>query len=166
MSKRGRKDKYKTHVLPNLSKIKQWMINKCTDEFIADSLLLGYSTWMKYKSEKKELKELQEETIKSRAVLAEDIRQALIDRAKGFDYEESKTIIVTGENGEPKIQRKEVYKKKALADPTAAREVLFFLGDKETSNRATFELKMQELAFKKEQARAEEEWVIGGEENE
>lgn len=159
-SKRGRKDKYETHVLPNLEKIKQWIINKNTDEFIANNLLIGYSTWMKYKAEKKEIIELIEKAPATRASMVEDIKQSLIDRAKGFEYEESKTILVTDEEtGKPKILRKEIYKKRALSDPTAAKEALFLLGDENSSGRANFDLKKQEFEFKKAQLEAESGWV-------
>lgn len=161
MAKVGRKSVYETKVLSNLNKIRQWMINKNTDEFIANGLGIGYSTWMKFKAEKKEILELIEETPKSRAALIEDVRQSIIERAKGMDYEESKTILVTDEQtGKPKILRKEIYKKKALPDPTAAKEALFILGDKESSSRANFDIKVDELAFKKEQAKADSEWVV------
>ena len=162
MAKVGRKDKY-DHVLKNLDKIKTWIINKNSDEFIADSLGIGYSTWMKYKAEKKELIELIEEAPKSRAALVEDVWKGQIERAKGFEYEESKTIIVTDEvTGKPKILRKEIYKKRALPDPTAAKEVLFKLGDKDSSSRANFEYKKLEFEFKKEQAKADSEWTVEG----
>ena len=159
-TKKGRKSKYETHVLPNLEKIKRWIINKNTDEFIADNHLIGYSTWMLYKATKKEILEILEEAPKTRASIIEDIRQSQIERAKGFEYEESKTIIVTDEEtGKPKILRKEIYKKRALPDPTAAKEVLFFLGDENSSGRANFDIKVQELEYKKAQAEAEKGWI-------
>ena len=162
MGKVGRKSLYESNVVPNLDKIKKWIIHKNSDEFIADSLGIGYSTWMKYKAEKQELIELIEDAPKFRASIVEDVWEKQIERAKGFEYEETKTILIPNEDGKPIILKKEIYKKRALPDPTAAKEVLFKLGDKESSSRASFDLKAQEFAFKKAQAQAESEWTVEG----
>lgn len=159
MAKMGRKTK-DTVILNNLGKIEQWLINRNSDEFISSSLGIGYSTWMKYKATLPEIIEIIEKAPQTRASMVEDIKQSLINRAKGFEYEESKTILVTDEEtGKPKILRKEIYKKRALSDPTAAKEALFLLGDENSSGRANFDLKRQEFEFKKAQLEAESGWV-------
>lgn len=151
---------YESNVLKNLDKIEQWMIGKNSDEFIANSLGIGYSTWMLYK-QKPEILELIEKTPQSRAALIEDLRQAEIKRALGYDYEETKTIIVTDETtGKPKILKKEIYKKHSAPDPVANERARYRLGDRETLSADNFELKKLMFEYKKEQAKAESEWVI------
>ena len=166
VNKGGRPEKYTTHILPFLTQIEGWWINKNTNIWIADQLGVSVQFFQKCMVEKKELKELYEQIPKKRVSLIEDLKKALIDRAKGMEYEESKTVLVESkdENGniKPKILKKEIYKKRALPDPTAAKEALFMLGVEDVSNRASYQLKRDELAWKKEQAKAESEWTVEG----
>lgn len=160
--KGGRPEKYTTHILPFLTQIEGWWINKNTNIWIAEQLGVSVQFFQKCMVEKKELKELYEKIPAKRVSLVEEVKKALIDRAKGMEYEESKTILVSddGNEGKPKILRKEIYKKKALPDPTAAKEVLFMLGVEDVSNRASYQLKRDEFDWKKEQAKAEKEWTV------
>ena len=54
----GRPCKYETHVKPRLDEVLEWVKQGYTDYSIADSLDVGYSTWMKYKAEIVELQEV------------------------------------------------------------------------------------------------------------
>lgn len=159
-NKVGRPEKYTTHVLPFLSQIEAWWINGNTNLWIAEQLGISDSYFQKCVAEKKELKQLKEEIPRKRVSLVEDLKQGLIQRGKGMEYEESKTILVEDEvTKKPKVIRKEIYKKKALPDPTAAKEALFMLGVKEVSNRASYEMKREQFEWQKEKERADVEWV-------
>lgn len=88
MSKRGRKDKYETDVKPHFSQIEQWLKNGATERQIAQNLGIGYSTFNRYKTEKAELRELIK---KGRQSVVLELRGALIKKALGFAYSETKT---------------------------------------------------------------------------
>lgn len=87
--KRGRKNKYETDVKPYFYRIIKWLENGATERQVAQNLGIGYSTFNRYKGEKEELRELIK---KSRQNVVMKLRGALIERALGFDYEESKIV--------------------------------------------------------------------------
>lgn len=87
MAKRGRKGLYDTNVKPYLKEIKEWR-TVMTEQQIAEKLGIAYSTWNKYKTENVELMEALE---KGRADLVTELRGALIKKAKGYQYTETKT---------------------------------------------------------------------------
>lgn len=88
MAKRGRKNKYETHVKPFLNQIKKWSVDGATERQIAKRLGIAYSTFNDYKVKNKELSELLKN---GRIDLVEDLRGTLVKRAKGFKYTETKT---------------------------------------------------------------------------
>lgn len=89
MAKRGRKNKYETIIKPNFSKIVKWLENGATERQVALNLGIGYSTFAKYKAENIEFQELIKN---SRYAVIQDLRGALIKRAMGFEYQETKTV--------------------------------------------------------------------------
>lgn len=89
MAKRGRKNKYETDVKPYFDKITEWLENGATERQIAQNLGIAYSTFNKYKSEKIELTKLIK---KGRQSVVAKLRGALIERALGFDYQETKIV--------------------------------------------------------------------------
>lgn len=98
MAKRGRKNKYETVVKPNFSKIIKWLENGATERQVAQNLGVGYSTFEKYKAENLEFQELIKN---SRCAVVQQLRGALIKRAVGFEYTETKTV--TEEIALPKL---------------------------------------------------------------
>jgi DNA-binding NarL/FixJ family response regulator len=54
----GRPCKYESHVQPRLGEVLDWLKKGYTDYSIADTLGVGYSTWMKYKAEILELQDV------------------------------------------------------------------------------------------------------------
>ena len=99
MASAGRKGKYDTHVKPYLSEIQKWC-NSLTEEQICKRLGVGKTAWNEYKKTHSELAE----AIKNgRSDLVSDLRSALIQKAKGYDYTETK---VTTER--LKIRKKEL----------------------------------------------------------
>lgn len=88
MAKRGRKNKYETHVKPHLKEIEEWC-NTMTEQQIAKRLGVAYSSWNQYKLDFPELTEIIK---KGRTDLVTELRSALIKRAKGFSYTETKVV--------------------------------------------------------------------------
>lgn len=89
MAKRGRKNRYETHVAPFFPQILEWLSNGATEKQIAEKLGVGYSTWSDYKVKYQELGEILE---KGRRNLVADLRGALVKKALGFDYTETKIV--------------------------------------------------------------------------
>lgn len=89
MAKRGRKNKYETDVVPRFSEITEWLENGATERQIAHNLGIAYSTFNKYKGENIELRELIK---KGRQSVVAKLRGALIQKALGFNYTESKVV--------------------------------------------------------------------------
>ena len=155
-NKVGRKDKYETNVLPFLEQIGEWMKYKNTDKFIAESLGLALSTWMKYKAEKKELKELIDKIPEERVNLVADLKKALVQRAKGFEYEEEKIYIEANEDGTTR-KKKEIYKRKALPETAAIEKALNIYDEDYIPNRANYKLKEKELDWRIQQGEKEKQ---------
>lgn len=89
MAKRGRKNRYETHVAPFFPQILEWLSNGATEKQIAEKLGVGYSTWSDYKVKYQELGEILE---KGRRNLVADLRGALVKKAMGFHYTEKKVV--------------------------------------------------------------------------
>lgn len=87
--KRGRKSKYETNVKPRFDDIKQWAENGMSERDMARNLDVHYSTFIEYKGKYPELNELLK---KSRKTPVEDIKAAMLKRAKGFQFIEKKVI--------------------------------------------------------------------------
>lgn len=110
MAGHGRPEKYKTHIEPYLSDIQQMCLSM-TEEQIAETLGVAYSTFRQYKQHYPALNSVLK---KGRQILVIELRSALIRRAKGFQYEERKVI---KEAGQP--TREEIYTRTALPDVAA-----------------------------------------------
>ena len=106
----GRPCKYDTNVKPYLDDVKEYSTYR-TEEQIARVLGVSQSAWCEYK---KKYQELNEARKKGRAELVKQLRSTLIQKAKGFKYEEKKIIKEKG-----KVVREEVYQRSALPDVAA-----------------------------------------------
>ena len=114
-SKRGRKSKWETHVLPNLDRIPKWRRDGMTEEQICKKLDVGVSTFNRYK---KQYRELREALKKGKEHLIEELEDSLYKKAMGFAYEETKTYISKDDDGKAR-QKVEKYKKYAQPDTGA-----------------------------------------------
>lgn len=96
MAKRGRKNAYETVIKPRFDDILKWLRSGATEEQICKNLGISQQTFYKYKQENTEFSEF---LIKGRQNLVEQLRGALIKKALGFDYSESKvtTKVVDGQ---------------------------------------------------------------------
>ena len=138
--KRGRPDKYLSNIKPHLEDIKRWAVYK-TDAQIAKELGVAPQTFCGYKNKNPELVEALK---RGRDKLVENIKNALIKRAEGFQYEEK--VIVKKEG---KIVREEIYTRTALPDVAAANLLLknydreFWRNDPAADEHKKEELKIQ-----------------------
>lgn len=168
--RRGRKSKYESNVRPRFDEIKQWAENGMSERDMAKNLDVHYSTFIGYKTEFPELNELLK---KSRKMPVEDIKAAMLKRAKGFQFIEKKIIrqyieipddlkemleekgIDVGGYEKPQLVRTEETLKTAVPD-VAAGLVLLQHWDKNddgstkwSRDPAKLELQKEELELKK-----------------
>lgn len=146
MAKRGRKSAYETIIKPHFDDILKWLRSGATEEQISKNLGISQQTFYKYKQEYTEFLELLK---KGRENLVEQLRGALIKKALGFEYKESKRII-NFEDGNEIIVHTEEYTKQALPDVAAA-NLLLKNYDKEnwSNDPRNDELKRDEFELKK-----------------
>lgn len=141
---KGRPNKYFTHVFPNLDKVEQMALTM-SEKQIAQSLGVGITAWKEYK---KTYPALNDALKKGRQNLVLELQSTLIRRAKGFNYEEKKTI---KENG--KVVREEIYQKASLPDVAAIHLLLKNFADNwRNDDKATMDLKREKLELEKQKA--------------
>lgn len=138
---KGRPKLYQKKVEPYLEEISEMALTM-TEEQIAKTLGVGWSTFRSYKAEYPALVD----ALKSgRAELVKTLKSTMIKRAKGFSYEERKRIIKNGA-----VVQEEIYMKAALPD-VASMNLLLKNYDKENwaNDPQALELKRQELELQK-----------------
>lgn len=84
----GRKNKYEEFIKPYLTQVTDWS-RDMTEKQIAARLGVSQSTFSEYK---KAYPELLEALKKGKTMLVSELRSALIKRAKGYPYTETKTV--------------------------------------------------------------------------
>lgn len=142
-NKRGRKNKYETHVRPRLKEIEE-MCNTMSEKQIAKVLGVAYSSWNKYKLD---FPELSEHIKKGRIKLVTELRSALIKKAIGFSYTEQKVV----KKGESIIKTETVTK---IQPPdVAALNLALKNYDKEnwSNDPQALELRKKELKLREKQ---------------
>ena len=146
--KRGRKDAYETKIRPRFDEIRSWLINGASDDNIIHNLGISESTYYKHLSEKAEFSEL----IKNgRIAIVAELRSALIKKAKGFDYTETKIIEREDPDTGEKVKTVETYNKKALPDVAAINLALKNYDPDNWSNDPQGDkIKREELELKKQ----------------
>ena len=152
--KRGRKDAYETKIKPRFDEIRSWLINGASDDNIIHNLGIAKCTYYKYLSEKTEFKDL----IKNgRISIVAELRSALIKKAKGFDYTETKIIEREDPDTGEKVKTVETYNKKALPDVAAINLALKNYDPDNWSNDPQGDkIKREELDLKKQKLEKED----------
>ena len=156
---RGAPSKYETHVKARFSEIEEWLSLGATEKEIWNNLGIHKSTFYDYKSKYKEFSDLLK---KGRKKPVEEIKAAMLKRAKGFQYEEKKVTVQhieidydgSGLKTPAKVIREEITTKTALPD-VGAGLVLLKHWDKDsgwTTDPQSLELKKRELELKEKQA--------------
>ena len=151
-NKRGRKCKYETNVKPYLKNIKKWIEQGATEKQIAEQLGVAYSSFNEYKLKFSELSEVLK--TKNMAVLVDELRSALVKKALGFEYKEKKEYIKEDPNTGDKTKYIEITTRQSLPDTTAIFGALNIYDETYVKDKASHELKKQELELRKELAKA------------
>ena len=151
--KKGRKCKYDTQVKPFLDVIDKMLQNGASKQQIADSLNITYATFNTYINQHEELAEI---CNKPRTNLVADLRSALVKKALGFQYEETKIYTTEDELGNKK-KHIEKQIKQSLPDTTAIFGALNLYDDEYVKDKKAHKLKEEELELKK-QALELKEW--------
>lgn len=145
----GRPSKYEKLVKPRLFEISEWRHIGWTEEEIAKELGLSRRTLTQYKHLYPEfLRALKNETEE----LVKELRGALVRRAKGYQYVETKKIYERNENGQLVHVRTEETTKSQPADVAALNLALKNFDRENWSNDPQLlALKREELELKKKQ---------------
>lgn len=145
----GRPSKYEKFVKPRLFEISEWRRIGWTEEEIAKELGLSRRTLTQYKHLYPEfLRALKNETEE----LVKELRGALVRRAKGYQYVETKKIYERNEDGQLVHTRTEETTKSQPADVAALNLALKNFDRENWSNDPQLlALKREELELKKKQ---------------
>ena len=145
----GRPNKYDTHVKPRLNEIKDWAGSGSTNKEIAAALGIGVSSFCEYLNK---YPEFSEAVSNSRLSGVATVKQALYNKAIGFQYEEKKVYVKKDEDGK-EYKYTEITQKQSLPDINAIGMYLRNY-DPEWSDRdaITNEFKKMELELRKELA--------------
>lgn len=144
------KSKYDSHVKPHLDKITKWT-EDLTDEQIAARLKISRKSFIEYKKQHPELVEALE---KGKKRLVVELKDTLKKKAKGFYYEEVKTVKIHNPDSEAEqewIEKIEVNRKYAQPDTGAAHLLLKNLDPTWRNDDAeTMKLKKQQVEIQKQ----------------
>lgn len=144
------KSKYDSHVKPHLDKITKWT-EDLTDEQIAARLNISRKSFIEYKKQHPELVEALE---KGKKRLVVELKDTLKKKAKGFYYEEVKTVKIHNpdSDAEPEwIEKIEINRKYAQPDTGAAHLLLKNLDPTWRNDDAeTMKLKKQQVEIQKQ----------------
>lgn len=144
------KSKYDSHVKPHLDKITKWT-EDLTDEQIAARLKISRKSFIEYKKQHPELVEALE---KGKKRLVVELKETLKKKAKGFYYEEVKTVKIHNpdSDAEPEwIEKVEINRKYAQPDTGAAHLLLKNLDPTWRNDDAeTMKLKKQQVEIQKQ----------------
>lgn len=147
MRKRGRKSAYETTIKPRFSDISDWLKSGATEKQIAHNLGVSYSTFNKYKAEKKEFAEFLKN---GRETLVLQLRGALVKKALGFEYVEKKHYRKVDENGKV-CEYTEEATKQSVPDVAALNLCLKNYDSENWANDPQMlRIKEKELALRKE----------------
>ena len=125
--KRGRKEKYTTHVKPYLNDIINWIRNGETEQCIYEKLGICRESWYGYKRNKHELIDCIK---KGDQDLTRSIESMLYKRCHGYETEETKTLIEKDGTGREKKKVEKI--KKYIAPSDTA--IIFALKNKDSNN--------------------------------
>ena len=150
----ARPNNYKKLIEPYLDKISEMALTM-SEEQIAETLGVGYSTFKRYKKDNEPLRA----SLKSgRKALVIELKSNLIKKAKGFEYTETKEIKEKNPvTGKLEVVRVETTKKFAPPD-VAANNLLLKNYDKDNwaNDPQMVELRKKELELKEKSIEANE----------
>lgn len=152
----GRPSKYESHIKPHLAQIKKWAEQGATERQIAKQLGVAYSSFCLYKNKYPELSDLLK--AKDMKPLVEELRSALVKKALGFEYKESKSYwrIPKGsvKKEDAECIYKEEYKKYIPPDTTAIFGALNIYDPEYVRDKKNHELREKDYELRKAIAEA------------
>lgn len=117
MAKRGAKGKYDTHVKPRLLTIKAWKRKGLTDEEIWNKLGISRDSFYSYKLKYSEFSDVLKGGLDD---FLSEVEESHYKMANGFEYEETKVIYDTDDEGHPlRVSKIEKTKKFVIPNVTA-----------------------------------------------
>lgn len=144
------KSKYDSHVKPHLDKITKWT-EDLTEEQIAARLKISRKSFIEYKKAHPELVEAIE---KGKKRLVVELKDTLKKKAKGFYYEEVKTVKIHNPDSEAEpewIEKIEINRKYAQPDTGAAHLLLKNLDPTwRNDDAATMKLKKKQVEIQQQ----------------
>lgn len=148
----GRKNRFETHVRPYLEQIPTWY-EALTEGQIAKKLGISTASFENYKNQ---YPELVEALRKGKTILADELKDSLRRKAKGFYYTETKRTYVEDEDGQRVGEAKVEMTEKYAAPDTGAIHLLLKNIDPNWKNddQATLALKREKLELEKQKAEA------------
>ena len=173
-NKQGRPSKYELEIVPQLDDIERWIRAGFSERDVAKKLGISWASFNNYKNK---YPAFLDRIKKARHGPVDDVKAALLNRATGFKYTETKTVIEYEEWSDEMLQifkdmgldadtigkrrmvRTEIYEKQALPDPASCLILLKQWAKDEgwTNDPQQLELRRQELELRK-QKQKEENW--------
>ena len=156
-NKVGRKSIYETKIKARFKEIESWLSKGATERSVANKLGIAYSTFNKYKAEKKEFMELLN---KGRDTAVDDIENAMFESAIGGVKTLKKPLKVKRveyDNGKRLLEEENIVQvEEEIFVPLNTTAAIYLLkhwgGDRGyTSDPQTLKLKQEELELKKKQ---------------
>ena len=153
--KGGRPSKYDSHVKPYFKEIKDALERGVEENKIAENLGVSISSWCEYKLKFSEFAELFKNV--DRTEILKELDGALMKAAKGFEYQEVKTYLVTDDAGNILKKHSEITKKVQPPNVTAIFGAYNRFDPNYIKDKAYYELKQQEIELKK-LAQEDKDW--------
>lgn len=146
MPKKGRKPIYDTVIKPHLAEIREAAKKGATIEEIAKALGIAESTLYKYKDTKTELSEA---FAYGRVNIVIDVRGALLKKALGYEYTETKQYTRKGYDGEDVIYTETMTKHQPPSETAGAMILRNYDETYRDKDSATTQLKQDEFELRK-----------------
>lgn len=139
---KGRPSKYKTNVEPYLQDIERMALDM-TEEQIAETLHVSYSTFREYK---RQYPALNDSLNSGRRDLVLELKGLLIQKARGYNYEETEIL----EDGEGNVKSVKKYQRYAKPDTGAIHLLLKNYDQSWSDNPKLLKIKREEVALKRQ----------------
>jgi len=138
-------------IIDNMKLIERWTRDGLTQKQIATNLRIGKTTFEKYK---RTMPELSEALKKNIDLLMVDVENALVKRALGFEYEETKTYIRDESGKSIKYQEKT---RKYYPPDVAACSILLKNKDKDENGKTKWSDNPSKTEIDREMAKLKKE---------
>lgn len=120
---KGARGKYNKKMLSIVEKMRR---DGATDKEIYEALNINHTTFYEWliPDTKRFKKEFKESYARGREIMVQDIENAMLKKAKGFEYEEMQTTFIPNKDGKPTQKESKRIRKYFPPDPSAAQLLL------------------------------------------